>query len=74
MNNFQAITIETRNMLTFCMDYTPSNGLVLITNSVFMGEQPWKDLVSLVNNTELNRYIFDIKIQSVENGYIKLQR
>lgn len=74
MNNFQAITIETRNMLTFCMDYTPSNGLVMISNSVFMAEQPWKDLVSLVNNSELDRYIFDIKIQSIDNGYIKLQR
>jgi hypothetical protein len=74
MINFEKAMTETRCALTFCMDYTPSNGLVLIENSTVTSQESWKKLVSLIDDPNIDRYIFDTKIKSIENGLINLYR
>jgi hypothetical protein len=70
INNYLKVTDAVRELLTFCMDYTPSNGIVIITESRVCDLEAWKHL--LKSHSSLKRMVYSkILKQEVNLTYPK---
>lgn len=53
---FLNMTSEVRQLLTFCMEYTPSNGAIIITNSSVYYLDEWQSIQSNGSTIDLLKY------------------
>jgi hypothetical protein len=67
INDYILITDEVRKLLTFCLDYTPSNGIVVIVGSRVCDLGEWKDFIN--GNSEIKT----MKYHHSRNEMIKLR-
>jgi hypothetical protein len=68
VEDFLEITMEVRKLLTFCMEYTPSNGVIVIVNSTVHYLDEWKAIEDNGSTIRLLKYVTTMK-----NGVIRLR-
>jgi hypothetical protein len=73
---FAKVTKEVRELLTYCLSYTPSNGIVVVTNSYIFSLQTWADFKIYINKNH-KEGIKDFTVKSNEldgfGGEVKLE-